>query len=284
MNTICRGAASCPWLLAGCTFQVGEAQPAPSDAGRSAARPRRWPGAAPAYAMTEHVSPRRDGARLSAVLLRQPGARGDDPLFRRQRLHDRALRRLGRRGVRAAGRRPDDRRPSRLRPQRGRADPGQSRGGRRRRLRLSDARLPAPIRRTIVVHGQSLGSFIAGRVAAERPTRRSRARKLGDDHRGLGRRQSARRPARWSSAPRSIRRCAAAAISPTWRAIEEPLLLLVGSRRPDHAAEPVASALRRLAAAAGAQDARDRAGRRPQRRAGPPPRRSRAYRAFLAAR
>ena len=60
-----------------------------------------------------------------------------------------------------------------------------------------------------------------------------------------------------SSAPRSIRRCSGRGNLANMARIEEPLLILVGARRPDHAAQPVASALYAASPLpAGAQDAR----------------------------
>lgn len=156
-----------PPLLAGCTFTVDEARllhPTPGGALAAAALGR----VAPAYAMTEHTIAAPGGARLSAVLLRQPGARttilyfggngytierfgawtasifaplGVDLMIVDHRGYGRSEGVPSQANLEADGLAAFD--------------------------HLTVALGVDPAR--IVVHGQSLGSFIAGRVAAERP-------------------------------------------------------------------------------------------------------------------
>ena len=153
--------------LAACTAQIGEQTllhptaggPIPAEA---LAR------AAPAFTLTEHWIPAADGARLSAALLRQPGARITVLYFGGNGY---TMERFG--AVTAATFAPlgvnlmivDHR------------GYGRSEGIPTQANFEADgiaafdylARLDGFDPQSIVVHGQSLGSFTAGRVAAARP-------------------------------------------------------------------------------------------------------------------
>ena len=269
-----------PLLLAACTFQISERSllhPTPGGALPAEALAR----AAPAYAMTEHVIRAADGTRLSAVRLRQPGARttilyfggngytierfgawtagvfaplGVDLMIVDHRGYGRSEGIPSQANLEADGLAAFDHLTGDLG-----VDPA-----------------------AIVVHGQSLGSFIAGRVAAERPAG------------GVVLESSATTTEDWVAANlRGARRLVVRAeIDPALRGrgnlanmarIEEPLLLLVG--RADrttppslsqalYAASPLPPALKTLAIVPGAghNDVLVR------------PEAIAAYRAFLAAR
>ena len=155
-------------LLGGCTARIGE---------RSLLMPVRGGAlseqmlreAAPTYAMSEQWIEAADGARLSAVLLRQPGSRATVIYFGGNGYT------IGQFGAATA----------RVFAQLGvdlmivdHRGYGQS-GGTPTQAALEADGLAAfdhltrvlgvPAER-VIVHGQSLGSFIAGHVAAERPT------------------------------------------------------------------------------------------------------------------
>lgn len=223
-----RKALTLPLLLAlaGCTFTVDERSllhPTPGGALSEEA----VEGAAGVYAMSDHWITTTDGVRLSAVLLRQPGARGTVLYFggngftieRFGAYVAGALAPLGvdilivdHRGYGRSGGVPTQANIE--------AD------GVAAFDYLSGTLGVAPSR--IVVHGQSLGSFIAGHVAAERPSA------------GVVLESSATTAEEWVDANlRGIARTfVRARVDPTLQgrgnrrnmpAIEEPLLLLVGS-------------------------------------------------------
>ena len=155
-------------LAAGCTAHIGEDtfhHPIAGGGIDAAALAQR----APAYSMTEHWIPAADGARLSAVLLQQPGARatilyfgGNGYTIERFGADTAAL--FVNAGVNLM-----------IVDHRGY---GRSEGTPSQANMEADgvaafdylARLDGIRADRIVVHGHSLGSFIAGRVAAERPT------------------------------------------------------------------------------------------------------------------
>jgi uncharacterized protein len=217
-----------PTLLAlsGCTAHVGEAQLLRPVAG-GALSAEAVEGAAGVYEMSDQWIAAPDGARLSAVLLRQPGARGTVLYFGGNGFT------IERFGAFVAGMFAPLGVDLMIVDHRGY---GRSEG------RPSLANLEAdglaafdhlshiagvdPNR--IVVHGQSLGSFIAGRVAAERPSA------------GAVLESSATTTEAWVAA--NLRGARAllvrAEIDPALRGrgnlanmarIEEPLLLLVGA-------------------------------------------------------
>ncbi|HYI64020.1 MAG TPA: alpha/beta hydrolase [Allosphingosinicella sp.] len=155
-------------LLPACTAHVGEAQFLRPVAG-GALDLQRLARAAPAYVSTEQWITAPDGARLSAVLLRQPGARatilyfgGNGYTIERFGAWTAAI--FAPLGVdlmivdhRGYGRSQGV--PSQANLE---ADGVAAFDHLTRILGVDPAR--------VIVHGQSLGSFIAGRVAAERPT------------------------------------------------------------------------------------------------------------------
>ena len=159
--------ASCLLALAGCTVTVDEARllhPTPGGALSAEA----VEGAAGVYEMSDHWIAAPDGVRLSAVLLRQPGARGTILYFGGNGF---TIERFGAyvAGVfaplgvdvmivdhRGYGR--SQGRPTQANLE---ADGVAAFDYLTRELGVDPSR--------VVVHGQSLGSFIAGRVAAERP-------------------------------------------------------------------------------------------------------------------
>lgn len=211
--------------LAGCTAHISEQSlihPTAGGAIPAAALAQ----AAPAYTLTEHWIPAADGARLSAVLLRQPGARITVLYFGGNGY---TMERFG--AATAAAFAPlgvnlmivDHR------------GYGRSEGTPTVANFEADgiaafdylARLDGMAGERIVVHGQSLGSFIAGRVAAERPAG------------GVVLESSATTTEQWvDSNLRGVARLVVHTdIDPSLRgrgnlanmnAIEEPLLLLVG--------------------------------------------------------
>jgi uncharacterized protein len=245
-------------LLAGCTAHIGEAQLLHPVRG-GALSAEAVEGAAGVYEISEHWIAAPDGVRLSAVLLRQPNARGTILYFGGngftiERFGPFVAGRFAPLGVdvmivdhRGYGR--SEGRPTQANLE---AD------GVAAFDYLSGAlRVPAS---RIVVHGQSLGSFIAGRVAAERPTG------------GVVLESSATTTEDWVAANlRGARRMfVRAEIDPALRGrgnlanmprIEEPLLILVG--RDDrttppslsqalYAASPLPAGRKTLAIVAGA--------------------------------
>jgi len=212
-------------LVTGCAFTVDEASllhPTPGGSLPAGALVR----AAPAYTMSEEWIPAADGTRLSAVLLRQPGAQATILYFGGNGY---TIERFGawtasifaplgvdlmivdHRGYGRSGGTPT---------QASLEADGPAAFDHLRHLAGVD-----PDR--IVVHGQSLGSFIAGHVAAERPTA------------GVVLESSATTTEDWVAANlRGARRLIVRAeIDPALRGrgnlanmarIEEPLLILVG--------------------------------------------------------
>ena len=213
-------------LLAGCTAHVGEAQllrPVAGGALNAEALAR----AAPAYSASDQWIVAPDGVRLSGVLLRQPGARATILYFGGNGYT------IGRFGAWTA---------SIFAPLGVDLMIVDHRGYGRSEGRPTQANLEAdgvaafdhlsrvagvdPAR--IIVHGQSLGSFIAGHVAAERPAA------------GVVLESSATTTEEWVAA--NLRGARAlfvhAEIDPALRGrgnlanmtrIEEPVLLLVGA-------------------------------------------------------
>jgi fermentation-respiration switch protein FrsA (DUF1100 family) len=212
--------------LAGCAFTVSERtllHPTPGGALPAEALAR----AAPAYVQSDHWIPAPDGVRLSAVLLRQPNARGTILYFGGNGFT------IGRFGAYVAQVFAPLGVDVMIVDHRGY---GRSEGiptqanieadGVAAFDYLSGTIGVAPSR--IVVHGQSLGSFIAGHVAAERPSA------------GVVLESSATTAEDWVNANlRGARRALVRTrIDPTLQGrgnlrnmarIEEPLLLLVGS-------------------------------------------------------
>jgi uncharacterized protein len=154
-------------LAAACTAHVGEESLLHPIAGGgidAAALAQ----AAPAYAMSEHWIPAADGARLSAVLLRQPGARATILYFGGNGYT------MERFGASTAGLFVGAGVNLMIVDHRGY---GRSEGRPSQANMETDglaafdylARVDGIDADRIIVHGHSLGSFIAGRVAAERP-------------------------------------------------------------------------------------------------------------------
>jgi hypothetical protein len=228
--------ASVALLAAGCTARIGEQtllHPTPGGAIPAEALAR----AAPDYSLAEHLVPAADGARLSAALLRQPGARATILYFGGNGF---TMERFG--AVTAATFAPlgvdlmivDHR------------GYGRSEGVPTQANLEADgiaafdylARLDGVDPGRIVVHGQSLGSFIAGRVAAARPAA------------GAVLESSATTTEDWVDANRRgiARALVRVEIDETLRgrgnlanmnAIDEPLLILVG--RDDRTTPPALS-------------------------------------------
>ena len=151
-------------LGAGCTAQIDERTFLHPIAG-GGIEPAALARAAPAYAMTEHWIPSADGSRLSAALFRQPGATTTVLYFGGNGFT------IGRFGAATA---------ALFAPLGVDLMIVDHRGYGRSEGRPTQANLEADGvaafdylaglgARRIVVHGQSLGSFIAGHVAAERP-------------------------------------------------------------------------------------------------------------------
>lgn len=151
-------------LAAGCTAQIDERTFLHPIAG-GGIEPAALARAAPAYAMTEHWIPAADGSRLSAVLFRQPGATTTILYFGGNGFT------IGRFGAATA---------AIFAPLGVDLMIADHRGYGRSEGTPSQANLEADGvaafdylaglgARRIVVHGQSLGSFIAGHVAAARP-------------------------------------------------------------------------------------------------------------------
>lgn len=247
-----------PALLAGCTAHIGEAQLLHPVRG-GALSAEAVEGAAGVYEISEHWIAAPDGVRLSAVLLRQPGARATILYFGGNGF---TIERFGPyvAGVfaplgvdvmivdhRGYGRSQGQPTQANLE-----ADGVAAFDYLSRDLGVDPAH--------IVVHGQSLGSFIAGRVAAERPAG------------GVVLESSATTTEDWVAANlRGARRLVVRAeIDPALRGrgnlanmprIEEPLLILVG--RDDrttppslsqalYAASPLPAGRKTLAIVAGA--------------------------------
>ena len=160
-------AAALAAALAGCTARIAEESllhPIPGGGIDAAALGRE----APAYAATEHWIPTPDGTRLSAVLLRQPGARATVLYFGGNGYT------IGQFGMWSASVFAPLGVDLMIVDHRGY---GRSEGtpsaqsfesdGLAAFDHLTRALGVAPER--VVVHGQSLGSFIAGHVAANRP-------------------------------------------------------------------------------------------------------------------
>jgi len=266
-------------LLAGCAVQISERtllHPTPG----GALSAEELEGAAGVYEMSDQWIPAPDGVRLSAVLLRQPGARttilyfgGNGFTIERHGAFIAGL--LAPLGVdvmivdhRGYGRSGGVPTQANLE-----ADGLAAFDYLTRTLDLDPAR--------IVVHGQSLGSFIAGRVAAERPAG------------GVVLESSATTTEEWVAANlRGARRLIVRAeIDPALRGrgnlsnmarIEEPLLILVGAAdrttppslsQALYAASPLPAGRKTLAVVPGA-DHNDVLLR---------PEATAAYRAFLAA-
>ena len=245
-------------LLAGCTVQVSERSllhPTPGGALPAEALAR----AAPAYVQSDHWVTAADGTRLSAVRLRQPGARATILYFGGNGY---TIERFGAwtAGVfaplgvdlmivdhRGYGR--SEGMPTQANIE---ADGVAAFDYLTRDLGVDPA--------TVIVHGQSLGSFIAGHVAAERPTG------------GVVLESSATTTEDWVAANlRGARRAIVRAeIDPALRGrgnlanmarIEEPLLILVGAAdrttppslsQALYAASPLPAARKTLAIVAGA--------------------------------
>ncbi len=125
--------------------------------------------AAPGLSLEQHTITTADGARLSAVLLRRPGAKITILYFGGNQFT------VGKLGPAAARELASLHANLMLVDHRGY---GQSGGVPTAANLLTDgvaifdhlARLPGVDRSKIVVHGQSLGSFVAGHVAVARPT------------------------------------------------------------------------------------------------------------------
>jgi len=213
-------------LLAGCTFAVDEASLLRPTAGGGLPA-ERLARTAPVYAMSDHWIPAADGVRLSAVLLRQPGARATILYFGGNGFT------IERHGAWIAAVFAPLGVDLMIVDHRGY---GRSEGIPTQANLEADglaafdylAGLPGRDPARIVVHGQSLGSFIAGRVAAERPTA------------GVVLESSATTTEDWVAAnlTGARRLLVRAEIDPALRGrgnlpnmawIEEPLLLLVGS-------------------------------------------------------
>jgi hypothetical protein len=170
MNVFARAAllitASTAFAASACAAQITERtliRPVPAGAPDAAALVRTARGAS----VDRHVITARDGTRLSGVLLRQPGARVTILYFGGNQFT------VGRLGVAAARLLAPTGANIMLVDHRGY---GQSKGSPTGQNLLTDgvavfdylAALASVSRTKIVVHGQSLGSFIAGHVAAER--------------------------------------------------------------------------------------------------------------------
>ncbi len=224
--SIWRAAAMAAFLLGGCTARVSEDSLLRATPGGALA-PAALRSAAPAYAMTEHWITAPDGARLSAVLLRQPGARATILYFGGNGYT------IGQFGAMTASQFAPLGVDLMIVDHRGY---GRSEGKPTQDKLEADgiaafdyltqvAGVPAE---QVVVHGMSLGSFIAGRVAAERATA------------GVVLESSATTAEEWVQASHRgvARMLVRVEIDPALRGrgnlpnvprIEEPLLILVGS-------------------------------------------------------
>jgi alpha-beta hydrolase superfamily lysophospholipase len=243
-------------LAAACTAHVGEdslLHPTPGGGIDAAALAQ----AAPAYAMAEHWIPAPDGARLSAVLLTQPGARATILYFGGNGYT------MERYGTDTAGLFAGAGVNLMIVDHRGY---GRSEGVPSQANMEADgvAAFDYLVRLDgigpIVVHGHSLGSFIAGRVAAERPAA------------GVVLESSATTAEQWVDARHRglMRALVRVEIDETLRGrgnlanmgrIEEPVLILVGSEDRTtppslsealYAASPLPEGRKTLAIVAGA--------------------------------
>ena len=280
MPSLSRAAVALLIVLSGCTAHIGEESLLmPIRGGALPPEPLR--AAAPAYSMTEQWITAPDGTRLSAVLLRQPGSRATILYFGGNGFT------IGQFGAATAGLFAPLGVDLMIVDHRGY---GRSQG------RPTQANLEADglaafdhLTRNIgiapervIVHGQSLGSFIAGHVAANRPTG------------GAVLESSATTAEEWADANRRglMRLLVRVEIDETLRGrgnltnmsrIEEPLLILVGQNdrttppplsQALYAASPLPAARKRLAIVPGADH--NNVMTRPQAIA--------AYRAFLSGR
>ena len=280
MPSLSRAAVALLIVLSGCTAHIGEESLLmPIRGGALPPEPLR--AAAPAYSMTEQWITAPDGTRLSAVLLRQPGSRATILYFGGNGFT------IGQFGAATAGLFAPLGVDLMIVDHRGY---GRSQG------RPTQANLEADglaafdhLTRNIgiapervIVHGQSLGSFIAGHVAANRPTG------------GAVLESSATTAEDWADANRRglMRLLVRVEIDETLRGrgnltnmtrIDEPLLILVGQNdrttppplsQALYAASPLPAARKRLAIVPGADH--NNVMTRPQAIA--------AYRAFLSGR
>jgi len=280
MPSLSRAAVALLIVLSGCTAHIGEESLLmPIRGGALPPEPLR--AAAPAYSMTEQWITAPDGTRLSAVLLRQPGSRATILYFGGNGFT------IGQFGAATAGLFAPLGVDLMIVDHRGY---GRSQG------RPTQANLEADglaafdhLTRNIgiapervIVHGQSLGSFIAGHVAANRPTG------------GAVLESSATTAEEWADANRRglMRLLVRVEIDETLRGrgnltnmsrIDEPLLILVGQNdrttppplsQALYAASPLPAARKRLAIVPGADH--NNVMTRPQAIA--------AYRAFLSGR
>ena len=280
MPSLSRAAVALLIVLSGCTAHIGEESLLmPIRGGALPPEPLR--AAAPAYSMTEQWITAPDGTRLSAVLLRQPGSRATILYFGGNGFT------IGQFGAATAGL---------FAPLGVDVMIVDHRGYGRSQGRPTQANLEADglaafdhLTRNIgiapervIVHGQSLGSFIAGHVAANRPTG------------GAVLESSATTAEEWADANRRglMRLLVRVEIDETLRGrgnltnmtrIDEPLLILVGQNdrttppplsQALYAASPLPAARKRLAIVPGADH--NNVMTRPQAIA--------AYRAFLSGR
>jgi uncharacterized protein len=280
MPSLSRAAVALLIVLSGCTAHIGEESLLmPIRGGALPPEPLR--AAAPAYSMTEQWITAPDGTRLSAVLLRQPGSRATILYFGGNGFT------IGQFGAATAGL---------FAPLGVDVMIVDHRGYGRSQGRPTQANLEADglaafdhLTRNIgiapervIVHGQSLGSFIAGHVAANRPTG------------GAVLESSATTAEDWADANRRglMRLLVRVEIDETLRGrgnltnmsrIDEPLLILVGQNdrttppplsQALYAASPLPAARKRLAIVPGADH--NNVMTRPQAIA--------AYRAFLSGR
>jgi len=280
MPSLSRAAVALLIVLSGCTAHIGEESLLmPIRGGALPPEPLR--AAAPAYSMTEQWITAPDGTRLSAVLLRQPGSRATILYFGGNGFT------IGQFGAATAGLFAPLGVDLMIVDHRGY---GRSQG------RPTQANLEADglaafdhLTRNIgiapervIVHGQSLGSFIAGHVAANRPTG------------GAVLESSATTAEEWADANRRglMRLLVRVEIDETLRGrgnltnmsrIDGPLLILVGQNdrttppplsQALYAASPLPAARKRLAIVPGADH--NNVMTRPQAIA--------AYRAFLSGR
>lgn len=253
MPSLSRAAVALLIVLSGCTAHIGEESLLmPIRGGALPPEPLR--AAAPAYSMTEQWITAPDGTRLSAVLLRQPGSRATILYFGGNGFT------IGQFGAATAGLFAPLGVDLMIVDHRGY---GRSQG------RPTQANLEADglaafdhLTRNIgiapervIVHGQSLGSFIAGHVAANRPTG------------GAVLESSATTAEEWADANRRglMRLLVRVEIDETLRGrgnltnmsrIDEPLLILVGQNdrttppplsQALYAASPLPAARKRLA-------------------------------------
>ena len=168
MTKLGRASLGLAILLGGCTAHIGEQSLLmPIDGGPLAAEALRQ--AAPAYSLTEQWIQAADGTRLNAVLLRQPGSRSTVIYFGGNGYT------IGRFGAMTAHEFAPLGVDLMIVDHRGY---GLSEGTPTQAALEADGlasfdhlnRVVGVPAERIIVHGQSLGSFIAGHVAASRPT------------------------------------------------------------------------------------------------------------------